>query len=160
MAYTTPRTWVYAELVTAAMGNEQWRDNMIEVHSLVTTKTAIWRVVPKTIPVSAGDDQDDIPIPEELDGYRIVAAHAAVNKPSTSGLPTIQLRNVDAGNVDILSTRITIDVNERTSYTAAAQPVVNTSNNQVSTGNRIAVDVDVNGTGTEGLTILLTLKKL
>lgn len=28
MAWVTPRTWTSSELVTAAMGNEQWRDNM------------------------------------------------------------------------------------------------------------------------------------
>lgn len=27
MAWTTPRTWTTGETVTAAMGNEQWRDN-------------------------------------------------------------------------------------------------------------------------------------
>jgi len=28
MAWTAPRTWVTGELVTATLGNEQWRDNM------------------------------------------------------------------------------------------------------------------------------------
>ena len=30
MAYTAPRTWVAGELVTAALGNTHWRDNLLE----------------------------------------------------------------------------------------------------------------------------------
>ncbi|MDP1615163.1 MAG: hypothetical protein Q8L68_05140, partial [Methylococcales bacterium] len=28
MAFTTPRTWVAGEIVTAALGNTHWRDNL------------------------------------------------------------------------------------------------------------------------------------
>ena len=30
MAWTAPRTWVAGEIVTAAIGNTHWRDNLIE----------------------------------------------------------------------------------------------------------------------------------
>lgn len=33
MAWTTPRTWVAAELVTAAIGNTHWRDNLAELRA-------------------------------------------------------------------------------------------------------------------------------
>ena len=60
--------------------------------------------------------------------------------------------------VDMLSTRITVDANEKTSYTAAAAPVINASNDDVATGDILRVDVDVAGTGAKGLMILLTFQ--
>ena len=33
MAWTTPRTWVAAEVVTAAIGNTHWRDNLVELRA-------------------------------------------------------------------------------------------------------------------------------
>lgn len=39
MAWTAPRTWVTGELVTASMGNQQWRDNMIVLHDGVVSTT-------------------------------------------------------------------------------------------------------------------------
>lgn len=39
MAWTTPRTWVTGEIVTAAIGNTHWRDNLnLTAPALVTTK--------------------------------------------------------------------------------------------------------------------------
>jgi hypothetical protein len=46
----------------------------------------------------------------------------------------------------MLSTKITIDVSEYTSYTAATPCVINNSYKLVSTGDRIAIDVDIAGT--------------
>ena len=51
----------------------------------------------------------------------------------------------------MLTTKITIDASEFTSYTAAAAPVIDTGNDDVATGDLIAVDVDVAGTGAKGL---------
>ena len=55
----------------------------------------------------------------------------------------------------MLSTPITIDVSEYSSYTAASS-VVDTAYDDVSTGDLIGVDVDAAGTGAMGLTIILT----
>ena len=39
MAWTAPRTWVVGEVVTAALGNVHWRDNLLQTApALVTTK--------------------------------------------------------------------------------------------------------------------------
>jgi hypothetical protein len=56
----------------------------------------------------------------------------------------------------MLSTPITIDVSEFTSYTSAIPSVVNPANGNVATGNLIAIDVSVAGTGAKGLGIILT----
>lgn len=56
----------------------------------------------------------------------------------------------------MLTTRITIDVSENCSYTAAAPPVIDAGNDDVATGDILAIDVDVAGTGTKGLIVILT----
>ena len=92
-----------------------------------------------------------------MNGMNLVKAHAMVSTVSSSGTPTIQIRNV-TDSVDMLSTRITIDASEYTSYTAATAPVIDTTKDDVATGDRIAIDVDVAGTGAKGLTIYLAFR--
>jgi len=87
----------------------------------------------------------------------LVDADASVYTVSSSGLPTVQIHNVTDAQ-DMLSTRITIDVSEYSSYTAAAPPVINASYDDVVTGDRLRVDVDVAGTGTKGLDVILVFQ--
>lgn len=49
----------------------------------------------------------------------------------------------------MLSTALTIDATEFDSEDAAAQPAINTSNDDVVTGDHIYIDIDVAGTGTK-----------
>ena len=104
--------------------------------------------------IQTGDGQFIIMVDDDLDGMNLTAAHAYVTTVSSSGTPTVQVRNVTQ-TADMLSTRITIDVSEFTSYTAAAAPVIDTGNDDVATGDRIAIDVDVAGTGAKGLGVVL-----
>lgn len=106
--------------------------------------------------LATGDSQFHFFIPPELDSWMLVDADAANATPSTTGTPTIQLRNVTTA-ADMLSTKITIDTAEKTSYTAATPPVIDTNNDSVQTGNEIAVDIDSAGTA-EGLNILLSFR--
>ena len=76
---------------------------------------------------------------------------------SSSGTVTIQIRNATTA-VDMLTTRVTIDANEFTSYTAVTAPVIDLANDNVATGDRIMVDVDVAGTGAKGLVVALTFQ--
>lgn len=110
------------------------------------------KVIGDTNTLATGDNQIVFGISDDMNGLRLVDADAEVTTVSSSGTPTIQLRNVTAG-VDMLSTRITIDANEYSSYTAATAPVIDTPNAGVSTADRIAVDVDVAGTGAKGLIV-------
>lgn len=107
--------------------------------------------------LATGDSQIHFFIPPELDSWDLVDADAAVSVVSTTGTPTIQIRNVtDAA--DMLSTKITIDSGEKTSYTAAIAPVIDTANDSVVTGNELAIDVDSAGTGAEGLNVILQFR--
>ena len=94
-------------------------------------------------------------MPDTLNGLNLIDADACVTTVSSSGLPTIQINNVTQA-ADMLSTLITIDANETCSYTAATPPVIDTLNDDVATGNILRIDVDVAGTGTKGLMVILT----
>lgn len=112
-------------------------------------------VVDQNTLLATGDAQGPpLFVSDDLDNLQLLAAHAGVSTASTSGTPTIQIRNATAGT-DMLSTRITIDANETTSYTAATPPVVNETNATVTRGDRIVFDVDVAGTDTRGLNVIL-----
>lgn len=104
--------------------------------------------------LSTGDGKVIFCVPSKYNGLNLVDADAYVTTNSSSGTPTVQIRNVTQA-ADMLSTRITIDANESTSYTAAAAPVIDTNNDDVATGDLIAVDVDVAGTGAKGLGVIL-----
>lgn len=113
------------------------------------------KVTSDTSNLTAGDGKIFFTIPSSLNGLTIKAAHASLGSVSSSGAVTVQIRNVTDA-VDVLSTAITIDQSEFTSYTAATPPVINTSNDDVSTGDIIAVDVDGAGSSAAGLSVHLT----
>lgn len=115
------------------------------------------KVIDDATTLTTGDGKVIFLVPQELNGYNLVGANAFVTTVSSSGTPTIQIRNVTDA-VDMLSTRITIDASEYTSYTAAAAAVVDATYDDVATGDRLAVDVDVAGTGAKGLGIVLTFQ--
>lgn len=105
--------------------------------------------------ITTGDGKAGFMVPASMNGMNLIRAHAALlAAQSTSGTPTIQIRNATQA-ADMLSTRITIDANESTSHTAATAPVVDTANDDVATGDLIYVDVDVAGTGAKGLLVTL-----
>jgi hypothetical protein len=58
----------------------------------------------------------------------------------------------------MLSTRITIDATENDSADAAAPPVINTSNDDVATADRIYIDLDGVPTAAKGLTVTLAFQ--
>lgn len=92
-----------------------------------------------------------------FNGWRITSATAAVTTVSSSGAITIQMRNATQG-VDLFSTALTIDANEKNSSTATTPVVINTSNNTLTSYDEWFVDIDDDGTGARGLTIHLTIE--
>lgn len=104
--------------------------------------------------LTTGDGKFIFAVSDDIDGMNLVDADAYVTTVSSSGTPTIQIRNVTQA-ADMLSTRITIDASEFTSYTAATPPVIDLANDDVAKGDRIAIDVDVAGTGAKGLGVIL-----
>lgn len=121
-----------------------------------TSKTLQVKIMDDATILTTGDAKFIFAISAELNGMDLTEAQAYVTTVSSSGNVTAQVRNITNSNVDMLSTPITIDANENTSYTAAVPSVVNTSNDNVATGNLIAIDIDAAGTGAKGFGIILT----
>ena len=115
------------------------------------------KIIDDTTVLTTGDGKLSFCIPASLDGSVLRQVAAFVSTVSSSGTPTIQIRNV-TDSVDMLSTRITIDANEKTSYTAAAPAVIDPTKNILQKGDIIAIDVDVAGTGAKGLGVILELQ--
>ena len=107
--------------------------------------------------ISVGTGKAKIFIPVELNNARLTAAEACLVTPSTSGLPTIDIYNFTTG-FSMLSTQITIDANENTSYTAATRPVINTASSRdlVTTGTIVGVNINGAGNGAAELSVILT----
>ncbi len=112
------------------------------------------KVFSDTTVLTTGDGKFIFEIPADLDGMNLVDVRAFVTTVSSSGLPTVQIRNVTQA-VDMLTTKITIDASEKSSRTAATAAVIDTSNDDVADGDQIAIDVDVAGTGAKGLGVIL-----
>jgi hypothetical protein len=73
---------------------------------------------------------------------------------------TVQIRNITGGNVDLLSTKLTIDAGELQSKWAAVPAVIKpVPTRQVQGVDLIAIDVDTVGSGARGLGVLLTFRK-
>lgn len=121
-------------------------------------RVIILKVLEDTESLITGDGQINVVIPSTLNGMNLIEAHAHVYTASSSGKPTIAVYNATDSH-DMLSTNITIDANETDSKDAATKPVINTSYDDVATGDVIRIDVDVAGTGTKGLEVRLTFQK-
>ncbi len=107
--------------------------------------------------LTVADGQAYYRVPSALNGMNLVEVAAAVTTASSSGLPTIQLANVTDA-VDMLSTKLTIDANETDSKDATTASVIDTTKDDVATGDMLRVDVDVAGTGTKGLIVCLAFQ--
>ena len=115
-------------------------------------RTLIVKCVADGIGPAAGDGITHVVIPSSLDGKNLYSANAHVYTVGTGGsITNVQIHNITTG-YDMLSTPITIDLNEKDSSTAATPPVVG-GQNDVSTGDVIRIDVDAVATNTLGLEV-------
>lgn len=106
--------------------------------------------------LTTGDGKAYWRVPAAFNGQTITAVAASVWAASSSGLVTVQVRNVTDA-VDVLSTALTIDASEKDSSTATTPAVINTANDDLATADQIAFDVDGAGTGVKGLLVELTV---
>ena len=127
--------------------------------SVFGKKTVFCLVSDSSTTPATGDGKVHFMISPELNGMNLVDADAVVTTVSSSGTPTFAVRRERSGSaVDMLSTNITIDQSEKTSYTAATAPVINTSNDDVATGDIIYIDLDTIGTGAKGHGVILSFQ--
>ena len=115
-------------------------------------RTIIVKCVADGIGPSVGNGITHVTIPSPLNTRKLQNAEAHVYTVGTGGsITTVQLHNLTDA-VDMLSTPITIDLNEKDSSTAATPHVIGASNT-VATGDVIRIDVDAVATNTLGLEI-------
>lgn len=119
---------------------------------LSAKKTVEIKVFDDSTTLTTGDGKYYWIVPSQFNARVIIGVFATVTTVSSSGTPTVQIHNLTDA-VDVLSTALTIDVSEYTSDTAATPAVINTSNDDLATGDRIRIDVDVAGTGAKGLSV-------
>lgn len=100
--------------------------------------------------VDTGDGKFIFVIPHDLDQAELVHAAAYV---TVAGSCTVQIRNITQA-YDFLTTPITIDGGEFSSYTAGTPPVID-EDRLVDKGDRIAIDVDAADGTCEGLGVIL-----
>ena len=82
--------------------------------------------------------------------FTLTAVRASLTTASSSGLPTV---DINENGTTILSTKLTIDANEKTSTTAATAAVI--SDSSLADDAEITIDIDVAGTGAQGLKVTL-----
>jgi hypothetical protein len=80
----------------------------------------------------------------------VTGVRASLNNASSSGVVTV---DINEAGVSILSTKLTIDANERTSTTAAAAAVI--SDSALADDAEISIDIDGAGTGAAGLKVTI-----
>lgn len=80
----------------------------------------------------------------------VTSVRASLSTASTSGNPTF---DINEGGTSILSTKLSIDANEKTSTTAATPPVI--SDSALADDAEITVDIDTAGTGAKGAKVYL-----
>lgn len=115
-------------------------------------KNVVIKVLDDDDTLIIGDGLTHFTIPIEFNGMNLISVGAHIYGTSSSGLTTFQIHNLtDAA--DMLSTLITIDVGETDSSTASTTAVIDTSHDDVTTGDVIRLDCDVAGTGADGMEI-------
>lgn len=126
--------------------------------SYAATKSVVLYAVENATNVTVADGHIYFEVPSSLNGMNLIAAHARVVTAGTTGTTDIQIRNV-TDTADMLSTKITIDSTETSSRTGATPPAINTSTDDVVTGDLLAVDVDaISTTAPKGLYVLLEFR--
>jgi hypothetical protein len=115
------------------------------------------KVIADDTVVTTGDGKVIFMLPSDFAGMDIVDAEAYVSTVSSSGLPTVQLRNVTQ-TADVFSTKLSIDVSEFTSTTATTAVVIDTAQDDYTAADLYAIDVDIAGTSTQGLGVILVFQ--
>jgi hypothetical protein len=120
------------------------------------TRILIFPVFGSGTAVTVGDGTQGMPVTSEFNGYNIIDALAVVHDKGVTGTTDIQIRRRRAGSdVDVLSTKITIG-----DEFFASDGVVNTSNDDLATGDMLYVDRDAihSGTAPNGLSLAISVR--
>lgn len=110
-------------------------------------------IVESDTAVAIADGTIGIPVTADLNGWDIVGVQANVYTKGVTGTTDVQVRRQrGATDTDVLSTKVTIG-----DEYYAADGTINTSNDDLATGDMIFVDVDAvhSGTAPNGLSVTI-----
>lgn len=107
--------------------------------------------------ITTGDGKAYFRVPSTMDGMNLVEVAMSLTTASSSGIPTVQIRNATQ-TADMLSTKLTIDASETDSSTAANAAVIDAASDDVASGDKIHIDIDVAGTGAKGLLVQMIFR--
>jgi hypothetical protein len=116
----------------------------------------IWQGSPEVIAVAVSDEETALTTGTAKVTFRmpfamtVTAVRASLTTASTSGTPTF---DINEGGSTILSTKLSIDANEKTSTTAATAAVI--SDTALADDAEITIDIDTAGTGAKGAKVYL-----
>ena len=163
MTWTSPHVWTTGETVTAALMNEQIKDNMQHIYdasgTVVGKRIVVLPIYSPTDVVAIGTGVSYFPIPEEYNGYNIINAQMSVVGAATAGILTSNVIRVRGTAIaTVTATPITVDPNETSSYTAAVAGVIGTANDDVATGDFVRWDNTTAGTIAYGQFGILTFQ--
>ena len=123
----------------------------------VTIRSVSLAPVASDTAVATGNGTVGILIPAEFNGWSIVNAIAGVHTKGVTGATDVQIRRRRAGSdADVLSTKITIG-----DEWYASDEVINTSNDDLTTGDALFVDIDAihSGTAPNGLYVTIDIQQ-
>jgi hypothetical protein len=98
-------------------------------------------------PITVGNAKVTMRMPY---AFTLTAVRSSLATASSSGIPTV---DINESGSSILSTKLTIDVGEKTSTTAAVPVVI--SDSSLADDSEVTFDIDVAGTGATGLKVTL-----
>lgn len=142
-----------ANEVTVANGDGVAGNPTLSLPTPIKTHTVTLLVSdPAGSAITTGDGKAYYRVPSTLNGCDLVGVAASLSTVSSSGIPTVQIRNATQ-TADMLTTKLTVDATETDSATAANAAVIDAANDDVATGDQLYIDIDVAGTGAKGLVV-------
>jgi hypothetical protein len=144
-----------AEINTASSDTLTMVPGQYKASNFGTRELAI-ALITSDVAVTVADGTAGIPIPASLNGHDIVDVLARVHDKGVTGTTDIQVRRRRSGaDVDVLSTKITIG-----DEWYASDGVINTSNDDLVTGDMLYVDRDAihSGTAPNGLSVVISTR--
>jgi hypothetical protein len=118
-------------------------DAWVLAASTGTIQPLEYAISPEDADATAGAAKLTVRAPYDL---TLTDVRLSASVASSSGVPTVDM---NVSGTSVLSTKLTLDVGERTSETAAAAAVI--SDTYVADDTEIIFDIDTAGTGTRGL---------
>lgn len=123
----------------------------ISTTSLLMEETWAVAVSDETTALTTGTGKASFCFPYDV---TVTGVYASLNTVSSSGTPTF---DINENGTTILSTKLTIDANEKTSSTAATPAVI--SDSAIAAFAEVTVDIDVAGTGAKGAKVYLKVRR-